>query len=239
MSKRDNRHYNKEPQYSSQRMIGASATLPAMSPWLYWVRVASGRSFAIFLSVADGVISFQGIRAGGSGWFAALCGAIFIAVIQLSMWAALSSGQPVGERYQQRFFEDTGPIGIMKRCFGVLMIVLIAGFYCWDIGSNYSAFTQGRWVPIAEGEAITLGVVVRIGGYILLAIAFSLGDEMLHVISDENALGQRINAVRFQGQHYEAELLGNYQRHYMKQAKPVADQMGADHGGRWRPRDIN
>jgi hypothetical protein len=37
-------------------MIGANATMPAMSPWLYWVRVASGRSFAIFLSVADGVI---------------------------------------------------------------------------------------------------------------------------------------------------------------------------------------
>jgi hypothetical protein len=67
------------------------------------------------------------------------------------MWAALSSGQPVGERYKQRFFEDVGAIGIMKRCFGVLMLVLIAGFYLWDIGSNYSAFTGGRWVPVEEG----------------------------------------------------------------------------------------
>lgn len=66
----------------------------------------------------------------------------------------------------------------------------------------------------------------------LLAIAFSLGDEMLHVISDENALGQKINDVRFYDQHYDAELLGNYQRHYMKQAKSVADSL------RWRPRDI-
>ena len=228
----------REPSYSSQRMIGASDTAPAVSPWLYSLKVLGGRGVALTLSVADGFISFAGMRAGGATWIAAFMGALFIAVFQAAIALALTSGQPVGARFQARFFEDTGAIGIVKRCFGVMVIVLGLGFYLWDIGTNYAAFTSGRWLPLDETGDFTMGTVMLISGYVLMAIAFSLGDELLHIVSDENALGQQSNAVRFQGQRYEAQLLNRYQGHYMKNAGPVADDLGADHGARWRPRDL-
>jgi hypothetical protein len=228
-----------KPKYTSQPMIASTSTAPAVTPWVYATKVMSGRFFAIALSVADGLVTFSGLRAGGSTWFASVIGATFIAVFQASMWLALSSGQPVGTRFQQRFFEDTGAIGFIKRLIGVVVIVLGVSIYLWDMVTNYSAFTGGRWLAMDPDAPVTLDVVVKTFGYVLLSIAFSIGDELLHVVSDENALGQTANQVRYQGQRYEAQLLDKYQRHYMKRAKPVADELGADHGARWRPRDLS
>jgi hypothetical protein len=219
-------------------MIATTTTAPAVTPWLYSLKVLGGRGVALTLSVADGFVSFAGMRAGGATWLAAFMGALFIAMFQASIALALTSGQPVGARFQQRFFEDTGAIGIIKRCFGVLLIVLGVSFYLWDIGTNYAAFTGGQWLPIDDGGQFTMGTAMLITGYVLMAIAFSLGDELLHVVSDENALGQQSNRVRYQGQRYESQLLSRYQNHYMKNAQPVADELGADHGARWRPRDL-
>lgn len=229
---------SKEPRYTSQRMIGAANNQPAIAPWLYAVKLYASRFFGLILTVADALISYQGIRSGGAGWLPAATGAIFIALFQASMWLALTSGQPVGERFKARFFEDVGIIGVVKRIVGIGVVVLGFSFYAWDVGTNYAAFTGGQWVPIREGEALTMGTVMVIAGYVLLAIAFSLGDELLHILSDENAVGQKVNAVRRQGQIYDAELLSQYQQHYLKTAKPVADHLGADHGSRWRPRDV-
>jgi hypothetical protein len=229
---------SKHPKYNSQPMIGSSSTAPAVSPWVYTVKVFGGRWFAIALSVADGMVTFAGIRAGGSSWFAALAGALFIAIFQASIALAIASGQPVGRRFQARFFEDSGAVGAIKRAFGILIIALGLGFYLWDMATNYAAFTDGQWLPGEPGEPLSMGGVVLVVGYILLSIAFSLGDEILHVIADENAIGQQANAVRYQGQRYEAQLLNEYQRHYMRSAKPVADNLGAEHGANWRPRDL-
>lgn len=229
---------SKNHRYSSQPMIGSSSTAPAVTPWVYRVKVFGSRWFAIALSVADGLVTYAGIRAGGSGWFAALAGALFIAIFQASIALAIASGQPVGQRFQARFFEDTGAVGVIKRAFGVLILALGIGFYLWDMATNYAAFTDGQWLPGEPGATLSMGQAVLVVGYILLSIAFSLGDEILHVLADENAIGQKANAVRYQGQVYDAQLLSEYQRHYMKSAKPVADNLGAEHGREWRPRDL-
>lgn len=218
------------PQYSSQRMITVNGAKPTVAPWRYGLTVLLSRNFAMFLSVVDGAISYRGLRNWDMAIFEAACVASFIAIFQACVAIAVTSGQPVGSRFQERFFSDMGVIGIVKRCLGVFLVILGMSFYLVDIVSNYVAFTGNRWIPLTGEDAMRSLVMLS------LACAFSLGDELLHLVADESAIAEELNRVRHQGQTYEAHLMNRYQAGYIKTAEPTADQLGAEHGGRWRPR---
>ena len=199
---------------------------PTVTPWRYAVTVASGRLLGLSLSVIDGCISYRGLRDIGIAPFESGCLAMFIGVLQASVALALTSGYDIGAGFQVRFFSDSGLMGDFKRWLGCGILSVVAAFYIVDIWSNYVAFNP-------EASVGLLGQVLAIAA----AVAFSLGDEMLQLFADENAIGQRMNATAFASIANDADLYLRYEAARLREGTKAARKSGQADGKRWRPRN--
>jgi len=211
-----------------QAMIPYSSDRPTIQPWRYSVTQKTVRIAALALTGVDAVISYKGLMDVGFGQFEAFTGAAFVLVTQAGVAIALSSGQPIAKRYQARFFEGEGPMGVAARIFGGALLVGLASMYLLDLGSNYFAFASGA-------DLTTGGGVMRSVLAAALAIMFCFGDELLALVADELSVGAALNRVAYRQQVYHAEAQQAYQSAYNSKAQRSAKEMGKEHGQHWRP----
>jgi hypothetical protein len=214
-----------------QPMTTYGTARPTVAPWRYGATVLSSRAFAIGLAVADAVVSYGGMRDLEIGRGEAAMGAAFILIVQSSVAIALTSGQPIGESFNARFFKDKGKMGQLKRWLGYVLLSAVVLLYLVDAVTNFAAFTGGDFLPNTGAEGLRAAIAI------VFALGLTFGDELLHVFSDENSLGATANRVSHQAQTHHAALQARYQQHYMKSAKDVADELGQQHGESWRPGD--
>lgn len=212
-----------------QPMLNHGPARPTVSPWRYGATVLGSRAFAIGLAVADALVSFRGMRDLDIAAAEAAMGAAFILVVQASVAIALTSGQPIGESFQARFFQDRGKLGQLKRALGYVLLSAVVLLYVVDVLTNFAAFSGGDWIPSNGAEGIRAAIAI------VFALGLTFGDELCHVFADENAVGATANRVSHQAQTYQAQLQARYQSHYMKSAQGVADDLGQQHGEHWRP----
>jgi len=210
------------------------AIKPVTPVWRVLLTGKVARFLGFALAVIDALISYKGMRAINYPELEAGTIAFFIAVFQATVAYLLTSGAPIGEEFEARFFSDSGLVGGLRRVIGVFFILICIGFYSADIGSNYAAFVQGKLLP--TGDSLSL---FKTAFAILAAIALSLGDEMLHLLSDltdANSSENETNHIRQHGQH-RLELA--YQRSYMGDAQRLAREQGKEAAKTWAPgRDL-
>lgn len=195
---------------------------PTIVPWRYAATVICSRSFALFLTSADALISYRGFIALEQEPFEAATLAAFIAITQASAAVALTSGHNIGESFQARFFCDSGIVGGLKRWLGAIIIALVIGFYVADIWSNFAAFYQGDSIGAAAIAFVA-------------ALALSLGDELLHLFSDENGVAQRVNETAYLAQVGEADISRRYEKQRKISGLKAAKDKGKVEGERWKP----
>lgn len=212
-----------------QQMITAGATGPTVSPWRYSLTVLTSRAFGFGLATVDAIVSYKGMRDLDIDVFSSVIGAAFIAITQMSIAIALTSGLDIGANFEARFFKDKGKLGGAKKALGYVLLIAIFGMYITDLVTNFAAFNAGDWVPNNASEAVRAAIAV------VMSLGLVFGDELAHLLADENAVGAELNAVRHQAATHQAALQARYQRHYLKEARGVADELGAEHGKGWRP----
>lgn len=225
---------NPEPKYTSQRMIGGRlATRPTSSTWMYSAKVFGGRGYALFLATVDAIVSYKGLRDWDLPPFEAAILASFIGITQALVGLGMQDAEALSARFSARFFEGDGPLGFFLRCLGSMILMCLAGIYIGDVITNVAAFMGGDVIPERAGDVLKLLLMT------ILALALTFGDELLHLFVDDLEIGRHRNFAVRQGQIYESQLVSRYQRHYLKNARVQADQHGAEHGQRWRPRDLD
>lgn len=212
-----------------QKMIAQSSPVPTVSPWRYSLTIFTSRAFGFGLATVDAIVSFKGMRDLGIDLFSSVVGASFIAVTQMAIAIALTSGLDIGRNFELRFFGDRGKLAGLKKALGYILIFAIVGMYLTDLLTNYAAFTAGVWVPQSGNETARAAIAI------VMSFGLVFGDELAHLLADENAVGAEHNLARHQSVTYQARLQARYQRHYLKEAQSVADQLGAEHGKGWRP----
>jgi hypothetical protein len=212
-----------------QPMATYGQARPTVAPWRYGATVLSSRAFAIGLAVADALVSYRGMRDLEISAPEAAMGAGFILIVQSSVAVALTSGQPIGESFNARFFKDKGKLGQLKRWLGYVLLSAVVLLYVVDVLTNFAAFTGGDFLPSSGAEGLRAAIAI------VFALGLTFGDELLHVFSDENAVGATANRVSHQAQVHHAQLQARYQTHYLKSAQSVADELGQQHGEGWRP----
>lgn len=203
-------------------------------PWRFTFVRALTRFFALALSAVDGVISFQGLNYLGFPLMASITLATMILIFQAAVALTLTSGAPVGEEFQTRFFGDSGLVGMIKRAVGVLIILLGVAIYLTDIWTNYSALTQGddlaALIPfLATEETIEPIALVPLACAILL----SIGDEICNLLADLLALNEPANSRGFRETIDEDLIVVDYRNAKRRAARERAIQAGQEHGSTW------
>lgn len=219
---------NNNQRYADRQGMIATSQGASVTPWRFAIAMFTSRWFAIGLAVTDGMISYRGLRDWDVDVFPAATLATLIAILQGVVGMALTSGQPIGEQFTNRFFADTGPMGIIRRCLGLFVCGIVASLYLFDIASNFVAFHGLQFEATADGLVRAL--------LMLFAASFvTIADECFHVFSDILSTQADTNKSNYRTQTYDAQLRGRYQVHYMKTAQTVADDLGRQHGQSWRP----
>ena len=203
---------------------GASVT-----PWRFSLAMLTSRTFAISLAVVDGCITYRGLRNWDVPLFPAVTMALLIALLQGVVGMALTSGLPLGEQFTQRFFADSGPMGLLRRCLGLFVLTTVVSLYLFDIGSNFLAFNGDAPLEATPGGMVRVLALLFAAGFVTLA------DETFHVFSDILSSQAATNHSNYRSQTYDAQLRSRYQSHYMRSAAPMAEEMGKTHGANWRP----
>lgn len=221
-----------QQKYSSQPMQISSRGQPSVQPWRYLAAMLAGRYFALGLAIADGFISYGGLRDWQVETGPALAIASLIALVQGAVGVALTSGQPIGEKFQQRFFGDRGPLGTFKRVMGCVVVIFITSIYLVDIITN---FVEIHGLSFQ----FTVGGCVRALALLTVAAFFTIGDEVLHCFADDMATGLASNNSRYMADTYSQKLNESYQQSYMKTAYPRSRDIGVDHGEHWNPSEDN
>ncbi|NEQ53426.1 MAG: hypothetical protein F6K11_25375 [Leptolyngbya sp. SIO3F4] len=202
---------------------GASVT-----PWRFTLAMFTSRWFAIGLAVVDGCISYRGLRSWDVDIFPAATLALLIALLQGVVGMALTSGQPIGEEFTNRFFNDSGPMGMIRRSLGVFVCLIVLSLYLFDIASNFVAFHGTEFEPTANAT-------IRAMLFLFAATFVTVADECFHVFSDILSTQADNNSSNYRSKTYDSQLRSRYQSHYMKTASTVADDLGKTHGANWRP----
>lgn len=203
-------------------------------PWRFQMVRSMTRFFGLALSAVDGVISFQGLNYLDFPLMASVTLATMILIFQAAVALALTSGAPVGEEFQTRFFGDSGLIGMVKRAIGVLIILLGVGIYITDIWTNYASLTRGddlaQLIPfLATDETVKPIAIVPL----ICAILLSIGDEICNLLADLLALNEPSNSARFR-QHVDDDLIVvDYRNARRNSARERARQAGQEHGQQW------
>lgn len=203
-------------------------------PWRFTFVRALTRFFALALSAVDGVISFQGLNYLGYPLIASITLSVMFLVFQASVALALTSGAPVGEEFQQRFFGDSGLVGMIKRAVGILIILLGIAIYLADIWTNYSALTKGddliALLPfLATDETVKPLAIVPLACAILL----SIGDEICNLLADLLALNEPANSRGFRETVDDDLIVVDYRNARKRAARERAMQAGQEHGSTW------
>jgi hypothetical protein len=206
------------------------ASRPVTPVWRVFLIGKSARFLGFTLAVVDGLISYKGMRAMQYPQLEAITIALFIAIFQAAISYLLTSGSPIGEELEARFFSDGGVIGVLRRIIGVLLILLTIAFYLADIGTNYAAFMGGDLLPDNR-----LSDLVRATFAIMAAIALSLGDEILHLLADVTSASSTENERHVIERHGHDNLTLTYQRSCMDSAQRLAQQQGKNDGQQWQP----
>lgn len=197
-------------------------------PWRFNLGMFTSRWFALSLAVVDGCISYRGLRDWEVDVFPAAMLSLLIALLQAIVGMALTSGQPIGEEFNARFFSDTGPMGMIRRSLGVFVCMIVASLYIFDIASNFVAFHGTTF------EASTNGAI-RALLFLFAATFVTVADECFHVFSDILSTQSDNNASNYHSKTYDSRLKSRYQSHYIKTAATVADDLGTRDGANWRP----
>jgi len=112
---------------------------------------------------------------------------------------------------------------------GYVLIAAIAGLYLVDIFTNYAAFTGGELIPQGVDGGIRS----------LIAVVFSLGltfgDELLHLLADENSVGAAENQATYSEQTSNLAARKSYHTRKSQLAAKTAIELGKQHGEQWRP----
>lgn len=194
------------------------------APGAFHLKRRTVRFAAYAITAIDAVISYRGLLAVGYPQQESITLALMILCFQIGVAAWLTSGAPIGEQFSQRFFEDTGTVGHIKRSIGILILLLGAGFYLVDVLTNYWALTNGaQEVNLANLPAI------------VLAIALAIGDEVLATIADFLDLSADAIEKSYREQVDPNQLETTYQRSYRNRAQQLAKELGEAHAETWQP----
>ncbi len=203
---------------------------PVTPVWRVFLIGKFARFLGFALAVVDGLISYKGMRAMDYPPLEAGTIAFFIAAFQAVVAYLMTSGAPIGEEFEARFFSEGGIVGGLRRMIGVLLILLCIAFYAADIGTNYAAFVQGKLLP--SGDFLS---VINCGFAVMAAIALSLGDEILHLLADLTDASSSANERHAVYQYGENRLELAYQRSFMTEAERLAREQGKEAAKQWAP----
>lgn len=196
----------------------AIARYPITSPWLMRLKLLAGRHFSLGLSVADALISFDGLADNGVGYFESAMTAAVIGIVQWQIGLAVVSGDATAQGFKAKFMSGTGTLGALQRATGFASIAFVIAFYSFDIWTNVLAFS-------------TLPMTMAI----IMAIGFSLGDELIGWLVDLNQTQYHQNAALYHASEDTHKLQVIYQRSKLKTGVERATEAGQKDGENWRP----
>lgn len=191
-------------------------------PWRYGTTLKSARAFSYFLAAVNSIVSFKGLQLWGFPLLESITLALLVLLFQACVGILITSGVNVGAQFEEKFFSDEGAVGGVKRVVGVSIIVIGVSFYIFDIATNYAAFTAGQPLTLRP-EIVPL----------IMAVALSIGDEVLHIFADLMATNESGNSAGFSKATDDEHLQALYLRARRSKASKRAREQGQLAGDSW------